>query len=160
MCHSKLLAKLRSYGIHDNLFVWMEAFLHGRSQSVRIGEAISAVVPVINGVPQRSVLGSTFFLLYINDIADIFNDLSVSLSLFADDLKLYTYYKLDAPHNDLQMAIDRLIEWASLWQLQLAPSKCSAFRVLNPQGRVADDVASKTYDLDGVVLPLLTMFVI
>lgn len=153
VCHSKLLAKLRSYGIHDNLFVWIEAFLHGRSQSVRIGEAISAVAPVISGVPQGSVLGSTLFLLYINDIADIFNDLSVSLSLFADDLKLYTYYKLDASHNDLQMAIDRLIEWASLWQLQLASSKCSAFRVSNPQGRVADDVASKTYDLDGVVLP-------
>ena len=85
--------------------------MHGRSQSVRIGEAISAVVPVISGVPEGSVLGSTLFLLYINDIADIFNDLSVSLSLFADDLKLYTYYKLDASHNDLQMAIDRLIEW-------------------------------------------------
>jgi len=77
VCHSKLLAKLRSYGIHDNLFVWIEAFLHGRSQSVRIGEAISAVTPVISGVPQGSVLGSTLFLLYINDIADIFNDLSV-----------------------------------------------------------------------------------
>ena len=41
VCHSKLLSKLRSYGIHDNLFVWIEAFLHGCSQSVRIGEAIS-----------------------------------------------------------------------------------------------------------------------
>jgi len=54
----------------------------------------------------------TLFLLYINDVADIFTDLTASLSLFADDLKLYTDYTVDATHSDLQVAIDRLIKWA------------------------------------------------
>ena len=81
-------------------------------QSVRIGEAISAAVPVISGVPQGCLLGPTlFFLLFINDVSDIFNDLFVLLSLFADDLKLYTFYKLDASHGDLQVAVDRLTNW-------------------------------------------------
>jgi len=103
------------------------------SQSVRIGEAISAAVPVIRGVPEGSVLGPTFFLLFINDVSDIFNDLFVPFSLFADDLKLYTFYKLNASHNDLQVAVDRLTNLARLWQLQIAVSKCSAFRISNPQ---------------------------
>ena len=62
---------------------------------MRIGSCISSKIPVISGVPQGSVLGPTLFLIYINDVTDMFSDLSVSLSLFADDLKLYTCYKTD-----------------------------------------------------------------
>jgi len=39
--------------------------------------------------------------MYINDVADIFTDLTVSLSLFAADVKLYTDYTVDATHSDL-----------------------------------------------------------
>jgi len=73
------------------------------------------------------------FLIYINDVTDVFSDLSVSLSPFAGDLKLYTCYKTDMLHNDLHTSVNRLTEWAKLWQLQIAIPKCSAFRISNPQ---------------------------
>ena len=57
----------------------------------------------------------------------MFSDLSVSLSLFADDLKLYTCYKTDMLHNDLHTAINRLTEWARLWQLQIAIQSVQRF---------------------------------
>jgi len=99
------------------------------------------------------VLGPTLFLLFINDVSDVFNDLLVSLSLSADDLKLYTSYKLDASHSDLQVAVNRLNNWASLWQLQIAVSKCSTFRVSNPQWKIAEDIVNKSYIIDGNILP-------
>jgi len=71
----------------------------------------------------------------------------------ADDLKLYTLYKLDASHNDLQIAVDRLTNWARFWQFQIAVSKCSAFRISNPQWKIAGDIVNKSYSIDGSILP-------
>jgi len=124
---------------------------------VRIGSCISSKVPVISGVPQGSVLGlgPTLFLIILNDVTDVYSDLSVSLSLFADGLKLYTCYKTDILHNDLHTAINRLTEWAKLWQLQSAIPKCSAFRISNPQWNVCESVQQVTYSIDGTPLPLL-----
>jgi len=114
VCHSKS----KSYEISGNLLSWIEAFLYGRSQSVRVGSCISSKIPVISGVPQGSILGPILFLININDVTDVFSDLPVSLSLFADDLKLYTcyYIKTDILHNDLHTTINRLTEWVKLWQ--------------------------------------------
>ena len=116
---------------------------------MRVGSCISSKIPVISGVPQGSVLDPTLVLLYINDVADIFSDLSVSLSLFADDLKLYTCYKIDALHTDLHTAVNRLTEWAKLWQLQIAIPKCSVFRIFNPQWNLSDSVQQVTHNTGG-----------
>jgi hypothetical protein len=48
---------------------------------------MSSVLPVSSGVPQGSVLGPTFFVLYMDDFGNDFTHLSLKLS--ADDAKLY-----------------------------------------------------------------------
>ena len=155
VCHSKLLAKLTSYGICGNTLAWIEAFLCSHSQSVYISQSISTPKSVVNGVPQGSVLGPMQFLLFINDLVDIFNDIPMSLSLFADDLKLYTYYKGDASHDDLQTATDRLIDW---WQLdygsyRLLYQNVFDFRIINPQWKLSHIINNKHYYIENNVLP-------
>jgi len=63
-------------------------FLDGRSQRVMLRGGSSTWKLVLSGVPQGSVLGPLLFLLYINDVTDLFHD-TVSIKLFADDIKIY-----------------------------------------------------------------------
>ena len=83
--HCKLLLKLRSYGIAGKLFNWFKAYLTNRHQYVRINDSCSESLPVLSGVPQGSILGPLFFVLFINDLP---NCLKSSLPfIFADDTK-------------------------------------------------------------------------
>ena len=83
---------------------------------------------VTSGIPQGSVLGPLLFLLYINDIADLFGG-SISVKLFADDIKIYTEIFDTGSIFAFQDSIDALCKWASDWQMGLSIGKCHHMRV-------------------------------
>ena len=98
--------------------------MHNRSQSVKLGGSFSSSILVTSGVPQGSVLGPTLFLLFINDICDVFDGLHIKCKLYADDIKLYSCYDVNSSQSDLLVAISRLYNWSCVWQLQIAIEKC------------------------------------
>jgi hypothetical protein len=127
--HPKLLAKLALFNIKGNLKNWIAAFLNNRSQQIKVGVSLSNPTHIVSGVPQGSVLGPTLFLLYINDITAIVNNLDCSLKLYADDIKLYSSFcNMDHSH-DLNIALDNLVLWSETWQLPISTSKCFSHRI-------------------------------
>ena len=70
-------------------------------------------------------------MIFINDVCDIFNNLTVSCKLYADDIKLYSCYDTKASMNDLSVATDKLYQWSVTWQLPIAIDKCFLCRIAN-----------------------------
>ena len=121
--HSKLVHKLRCFGINGFLLNWLEAFLYCRSQCVVVENHFSSWSEVISGVPQGSVLGPMLFILFINDISNIAVN-GVFTKLYADDLKLYTCITSTDDCQNLQNALSNLLLWSNDWQLKVNVSKC------------------------------------
>lgn len=143
--HEKLLLKLQSYGFGGTLLQWIKDFLSDRKHCTRVGDALSDYVPIISGVIQGSCLGPLLFLIYINDLPEIF-DQSLTVKLYADDVKIYSVIGSCADCNNFQMNLTKLFSWSALWQLSISYSKCSIVHVAAPRWFAANEYRL-TYEL-------------
>jgi hypothetical protein len=121
--HRKLLNKLAAYGISGCLLAWIAGFLSNRTQQTRVGSTLSNIANLISGVVQGSVIGPLLFLLFINDVVDLFTDDRCACKLYADDLKIYTNIELNDDASVLQSKLDELYKWSEQWQLSISNKK-------------------------------------
>ena len=61
----------------------MSSYLSGRNQICQVNGVSSNMMPIACGIPQGSILGLLFFLLYINNLPECLSQ--ATLRLFADD---------------------------------------------------------------------------
>ena len=146
--HRLLLSKMNHLGISGPLLQWASSFLSDRLQHVVVDGCKSSPNKVLSGVPQGTVLGPLFFLIYINDIA---NDLTpgTAIRLFADDSMLYRKIFSKEDCEILQKDLDTLQRWESKNKMQFHPGKCQVIRVTN-KVRPLD----RKYRIHGVTLQL------
>ena len=86
--YRSLLLKLESSNIHSLILKWIAHYLYGRSRYIRVGGSLSNLQTVVSGIPQGSVLGSSLFIFYINDITCV-QLTPGTMILYADDIMFY-----------------------------------------------------------------------
>jgi len=95
--HDLLLQRLeRQFGLCGTVLQWIQSYLSGRTFPIAVyGDVLSFVVYVLCSVPQGSILGPLFFILYMADLADRAVKYGVSLHAYADDTQLYLHFRRD-----------------------------------------------------------------
>ena len=104
-------------GTSGELYNLLENYLSGRFQRVILNGQHSLWKPILAGVPQGSILGPPFFLIFINVLP------KSNVKLFADDMSLFTIVKdiNESPsilNNDLLL----ISKWAYSWKMLFSPN--------------------------------------
>ena len=142
--HYRLIIKLKSLGISQQMIEIVSDFLADRSYTVNVGDSKSKSHKITSGIPQGSVLGPILFLLYINDLPD---DMKNAISLFADDVKMCA--RSSTFHTN-QEDINKMAEWQNHWLLKFntKDGKCKVLHIGKTNPR-------HTYYLEGTPLPVV-----
>ncbi len=100
-----------------------------------------------SGVSQGSVIGPLLFLLFVNNLPDVLETLTL---LFADDAKMVTRR---SQSMNLRSSLTAAWDWSKKWDLQINPSKCNYLTI----GREVPLRLSFFPDGSGSTIPVSTL---
>ena len=119
--HQILFRKLEYYGARGILLNRFQSYLEDRNQQVYFLGTMSSVEHISCGVPQGSILGPLFFLIYINDLFSI--SALFEFVLCADDTNLFiSGDNLSNLYEDINNEMNLLFQWFSADRLILGSS--------------------------------------
>ena len=130
--HDGLIYKLKRCGVFGQLLCLIQDFLSNRKRRTVMNGQCSNWGDISAGVPQGSILGPLFFLVYINDLTA---DLKCNVKLFADDMSLFTIvHDSNTATNDMNHDLELISKWAHDWRMSFNP---------DPQKQVVELIFSK-----------------
>ena len=116
--HSILIKKLDHYGIRGLASTWIQNYLYNRKQYVAVSGLNSHMLPIACGVPQGSILGPILFILYINDMSRVSDQLK--FIIFADDTNIFhSSPNLDTAASLMNRELEKLNTWFKVNKLSL-----------------------------------------
>ena len=127
------MSKIHSLNLHETISRWINNYLSNRSQVVAVNGLESSAATVLSGVPQGSVLGPLLFLIYIDDLPSIVQNLFSKVNLFADDILLFHLISTLEDYATLQLAISLIEEWSVTNFLNFNAGKCKYMLVSRKQ---------------------------
>ncbi|EYC27034.1 hypothetical protein Y032_0009g483 [Ancylostoma ceylanicum] len=119
----------QTIGVHSRIVAWIQAFLEGRTFSVRVNNTISKARPVTSGVPQGGVLSPVLFNIYTFELPDLISSAGVHCCAFADDIKIYKSISDASDCHQIQKAIGLVENWSQKWGLPLSSQKTKILRI-------------------------------
>ena len=136
--HNTLLSKLQFYGFTNSALEFCKSYLSNKKQFVQINNAKSFKADITMGVPQGSIMGPLFFILYMNYI--IHSSSSFKFIMFADDTTLFTRLNSNEHygiHNErLNNELEKISIWLKVNKLSLNVKKTKAMIFHMPQKKV------------------------
>ena len=108
--HDILFDKLEHYGIGGLALTWIKSYFFERKQFVEFNQTCSSEQTNKCGVPQGSILGPLFFILYINDLPNASK--VTEILIFADDTSIF-YSHSDPKH--LESVLNEELKKVDVW---------------------------------------------
>ena len=135
---SILVKKLKHYGIQNEPLNWVKSYLMKRTQVVKIQGTISDEKDVTCGLPQGSLIAPLLFIIYINDLPHISENLNKIL--FADDTNLFKRDKsLTRLNKEVENQLIDLETWLKVNKLSLNVSKTKSMVFRTRKNRIDID---------------------
>ena len=166
--HNIMIKKLHFYGFDENALALCKNYLTERTQYVVYNNEQSEVKPacISRGIPQGSLLGPLYFLIYINDFPNASN--LFNFIMYADDTTLETNYKkcmelCNSPNPgivDINEVLNNNLNQIQLWlninKLILNVDK-TKFMVFHPHQR-SRYIQMPTLEINGNAIDIVTEF--
>ena len=114
-----------------------------------IDVSCSSWIEIPSGVPQGSILGPLFFVIFINDISEAVSP-GNAMALYADDCKSSRIIECMNDQTIFQEDLNKLYNWSQYNHIEFNVKKCTVMSITKKKHPYSEGLSLGGTDLDEV----------